>query len=176
VSLLRRVVERLRGHAIDCALIGAEALAARGVSRATLDRDLLVTDLRVLDPLFWRPLSEAGTTFEVRRGDADDPLAGVVRIEAPGERPIDLIVGRHAWQTRILERAETIDLGDLLLAVPRTADLVLLKLYAGGAQDAWDVAQLLAGGARDALVDEVDLRLVELPVDARRLWESLRRG
>jgi hypothetical protein len=46
-----------------------------------------------------------GIEVEIRRGDADDPLAGVVRLASPGNRPADLVVGRSAWQARTLERA-----------------------------------------------------------------------
>ncbi len=39
MTLLAQVVGRLRERGLPCALIGAEALALRGVSRATADRD-----------------------------------------------------------------------------------------------------------------------------------------
>ena len=173
MSLLAEVVERLESKGIRCALIGAEALALRGSSRATLDRDLLTTDPRALDAALWIPFSASGAQFDIRRGDAEDPLAGVVRFLAEGERPVDLIVGRHAWQSRILERAEVLDLGEVRVAVPRTADLILLKLYAGGPQDAWDVAQLLADDDRAALVAEVEGRAADLPDDSRQLWRKI---
>lgn len=173
MSLLARVVDRLDDAGIRCALVGAEALAVRGASRATADRDLLTTDLRVLDAATWAPLASDRVAVEIRRADSEDPLGGVVRFSADGERPVDLIVGRHAWQTRIVERAEVLQLGDARVAVPAVADLVLLKLYAGGPQDAWDVTQLLAGANRAALVAEVERRSEDLPPDARRLWRNI---
>lgn len=93
MSLLFAVVDRLDRAGIRCALIGAEALALRGVSRATLDRDLLTTDGRALDAALWTPLVDTGTNFEVRRGDADDPLAGIVRFRAEGEGRADPHLG-----------------------------------------------------------------------------------
>jgi hypothetical protein len=176
MSLLARVVERLDDAGIRCALVGAEALAVRGSSRATADRDLLTTDRRVLDAETWAPLASTGIAVEIRRADPEDPLGGVVRFSTEGERPVDLIVGRHAWQSRIVERAEVLQLGDARVAVPATADLVLLKLYAGGPQDAWDVAQLLVGADRAALVAEVERRSEDLPADARRLWRTIVEG
>lgn len=173
MTLLARVVGLLGGHGIACALIGAEALALRGVSRATADRDLLATDLQALDSALWVGLGEAGVRIDIRRGDIDDPLAGVVRFAADGERPVDLVVGRGEWQTRLVHRAPRLDLGEVNVAVPEAADLVLLKLFAGGPQDAWDIAQLLNGDDRDLIVGEVRLRLGDLPPDCRRLWESL---
>ncbi len=47
----------------------------------------------------------------------------------------------------------------------------LLGIHAGGGQDAWDVAQLLAGDGQLSLVAEVDMRLDELPPKARVLWK-----
>lgn len=176
MTLLARVVGRLAQRGVPCALIGAEALALRGVSRATADRDLLVTDPAALDPALWSDLGDAGIRVEVRRGDLDDPLAGVVRFEADDDRPVDLIVGRHDWQTRILQRSERIDLGEAAIAVPGAADLVLLKLYAGGPQDAWDIAQILNADERETLVREVTARLGDLPEDCRRLWEKVVSG
>lgn len=173
MSLLVDVVGQLEKSGIRCALIGAEALSLRGASRSTLDRDLLTTDPRSLAEALWAPLRISGSRCKIRRGDAEDPLAGVVRFTAEGERPVDLIVGRQIWQTRILERAEFLDLGELSLPVPRAADLVLLKLYAGGGQDAWDIAQLLAGEGRAPLVAEVEMRLDELPPEARLLWNRI---
>lgn len=173
MTLLAQVVGRLLERGIPCALIGAEALALRGVSRATADRDLLATDLKALEPALWAALGEHGVRIEIRRGDAEDPLAGVVRFGADGERPVDLIVGRGGWQTRILLRAPVFDLGEVAVAVPGAADLVLLKLYAGGPQDAWDIAQLLNGDDRDAVIGEVRERLEELPPECRHIWESL---
>lgn len=176
MSLLAEVARRLHLAEIRCALIGAEALALRAASRSTLDRDLLTTDRRSLDASLWQPLRDAGIRYEVRHGDPEDPLAGVVRITAAGERPVDLIVGRHSWQTRIVERSEMLDLGDVVLPVPRASDLILLKLFAGGGQDAWDVAQLLAGEGRDGVVVEVERQLADLPAEARLLWERILRN
>ncbi len=173
MSLLAEVARRLQIAELRFALIGAEALSLRGASRSTLDRDLLTTDRRALEAALWQPLIESGAHCEVRRGDPDDPLAGVVRFSAAGERPVDLIVGRHLWQSQLLERAEWMDLGDVTLPVPRAADLILLKLYAGGGQDAWDIAQVLDGEDRELLVTEVELRLDDLPKDSRHLWERI---
>ena len=59
------------------------------------------------------------------------------------------------------------------LPTAQARDLVLLKLFAGGAQDAWDVAQLLAGPDRDTLVAQVSAEVDVLPARCRRLWEQV---
>ena len=60
-------------------VVGAHAMAAHGVGRSTRDVDLLTLSTVGLDEAWWTPLSEAGVRVSVARGDADDPLAGVVR-------------------------------------------------------------------------------------------------
>lgn len=71
------------------------------------------------------------------------PLAGVVRIRAPAEAVVDVVVGHAAWQRDLLERAELLEVAGSSVRVARTADLVLLKLYAGGPTDRWDIDRLL---------------------------------
>ena len=85
MSLLGSVHGILSRERVAHAVIGATALAAHGVSRATADLDLLVVDERCLDDRFWSELATSGVQVQVRRGDATDPLAGVVRIFRSGE-------------------------------------------------------------------------------------------
>jgi catechol 2,3-dioxygenase-like lactoylglutathione lyase family enzyme len=99
---LTRVYAKLREAGIPSALVGAGALAVYGVSRSTVDQDLLVTDRRALDRSLWASLR---ASVEVRVGDADDPLAGVVRISDAGERDVDVVVGRHRWQQECVQSA-----------------------------------------------------------------------
>lgn len=174
MTLLARVHATLDRLGVPHALVGAAALAAHGVSRATLDLDVLVTDGRTLDAATWQPLEAAGVRVDIRRGDADDPLAGVVRIEHGTDRPVDVIVGRAAWQADVLRRATAVQIGGAAVPVATAADLVLLKLYAGGPQDRWDVAQLLAGPDRDAVVAAVDRTVGALPAACAALWDTLR--
>src|SRR5687767_3987051 len=108
---LDRVCATLSAARISHALIGAAALAARGLARSTFDIDLLVTDTRVLDRRLWTSLEESGFAVDVRTGDVDDPLSGVVRVLKEGERPVDIIVGKTAWQHRAVTRAESIGRG-----------------------------------------------------------------
>lgn len=79
MSLLLKVFEVAEGRSVPVALIGGVALAAHGIVRATKDADLLATDLRLLDATVWMPLEAESVTVSVNRGDAEDPLAGVVR-------------------------------------------------------------------------------------------------
>ncbi len=63
-----------------------------------------------------------------------------------------------------------------LLVAVRASDLILLKLYAGGGQDAWDIEQLLATDERGALVAAVDAEVGSLPADAQQRWRRVSGG
>jgi hypothetical protein len=173
LKLLGRVLASLQRADVPHALIGAGAMAVHGVSRATLDLDLLVTYPALLVADRWEEIRGEGVTVDLRRGDAEDPLAGVIRLSREGERAVDVVVGRSAWQHGVIERAELFSVGDLLLPVVRAADLILLKLFAGGIQDSWDIEQLLAVGDRNALSAEVEGRLGELSADCADLWKKI---
>lgn len=171
MTLLDRVQQVLDAQGIAHALIGAAALAARGVARSTFDLDVLVVDARVLTTPLWEPLRAEAVSVDLRRGDASDPLGGVVRLEAEGQRPVDVVVGKWSWQARALQRAEHLGDGPPVVA---SRDLVLMKLYAGGTQDVWDVRALLELPGADRLAADVDEDLATLPADMRQRWTELR--
>lgn len=168
MTALDRVRATLDQNQLSYALIGGAALAARGIARSTFEIELLTTEVRVLDRTVWTA-SLAGD-IDIRRGDLDDPLAGAVRITLGTDRPVDVIVDKHPWQTRAVARAEPISGGP---PVVLACDLVLLKLYAGGAQDLWDIRKLLALGDASLAID-VTADLSALPADLQRRWESVR--
>lgn len=148
-------------------------MAVHGVSRSTHDIDILVVDAGCLQPETWEGLESEGIVVTVRRGDADDPLAGAVRLTGPGQAMLDVIVGRSPWQSGVLERGAERQIEGVTVPVAGVADLILLKLYAGGSQDMWDIEQLLAGPGRAALVAGVEATLAALSDDARRLWARI---
>lgn len=174
MSLLSDVVAVLERAGIDHTLIGAAALALHGVSRATADIDLFTVDEHSLRKALWGELEQKGATIRLLKGDFDDPLAGSIRISVPGDRTVDVVVGRYAWQADIIESAEPMSVDELTIKVARPAGLVLLKLYAGGPKDAWDVQSLLESHERaDDIKSEVDRSLAPLPAECRELWKRI---
>jgi hypothetical protein len=171
---VRRVLDAL---GVRYALIGGQALAARGYPRFTLDIDLLTTDRRVLERQVWAALIGDGGVVDARRGDDEDPLAGVVHILLPDGTDVDLIVGRWPWEAAVIERAELLALGpEVHIPVPTTSDLILLKLAAGGFADLQDAAALLETGDRRSLAAEIESRLGEVRPDVRDTWRRLVEG
>ncbi len=174
LDLVVQVSAELAARGIPHAMIGAGALAVHGISRSTFDVDLFTTDRAALSTATWATVARRGVLVDVRVGDDADPLAGVVRLSAPGQRTVDVVVGRHAWQADVPRRAVAMTIGGASVPVAAPADLILLKLYAGGPQDAWDVQQLISAVADSpAVIAEVERGLVHLPPDAAELWRRI---
>lgn len=159
------VFRHLVTKGVAFAVIGARAMGIRGVLRFSDDTDVLTTNRDVLRTDFW---SELEASTNLRRGDFDDPLAGVATVTS-GDDVIDVVVGKYKWQAAVVQRAEPVVLSGEPWPVVRAADLILLKLFAGGPQDAWDIEQLLR--ADPTLRDEVEQHLPDLPSEARQLWQ-----
>lgn len=170
--LLDEIAETLDHAGIPFALIGAVALAVHGVVRSTFDFDVLTTTPAVLDESLWVAL-RSDKTMDVRVGDEDDPLAAAVRFSAPGERDVDLMVGRSGWMDGVLARRISVPLVGRDLAIAGASDLVLLKLYTGGTQDRWDIEQLLASVPTASVREDVESRLSELPAYSGTLWHLI---
>jgi hypothetical protein len=170
--VIERVQDILERRNVPYALIGGMAVAARGHTRFTADFDVLTTDRRVFEPGLWTELRDAGIPVDIRQGDLDDPLAGVVRI---GSKPheVDIVVGRSRWEGQIVQRAERLTIGNRPTPVALTGDLILLKLAAGGPIDQQDIMALLALGPRDDLIREVNDKISELPRDSAGLWTRI---
>jgi hypothetical protein len=170
VTLLADVVEHLDARSIPAALIGAAALAVHGVARATEDLDLLAVDTAVLDEGLWRELQDADE-LAVRRGDFEDPLAGLIRLRR-GDELVEVVVGKGAWMRAILDRRSWLTLRAERIPVVDAADLLLLKLYAGGPQDLLD-ARLLLGANLDQHTTTVEARLPTAPPFLADAWRHL---
>jgi hypothetical protein len=87
--------------------------------------------------------------------------------------PVDVVVGRSPWTQRILQRKSEVRLGDQSIPVVDRADLVLLKLYAGGPQDLLDARMLLAAGDETETQRIIEGRLAEAPAAVRSAWREL---
>jgi len=174
MTLIADTVALLERHRSPHAMIGATALAVLGSSRSTQDLDILTTDRGVLRRSFWTQVENTGADVDIRTGDISDPLVGVVRITRAEDRPVDVIVGEAPWQERILSEASSHLVVDTRVPVVDAIGLVLLKLYAGGPQDLWDIEQLLAIALdRQSMINSINERLSGLPPRCVRLWDRI---
>jgi len=167
---VRAILERNR---ISYILIGGHAVAARGYPRFTSDVDFMTTESRALNPAIWEELASAGARIDSRRGDFDDPLGGVVHITLPDEQEVDVVVGKWKWEQEVIDRSEKLDVAGMMVPVPTVADLILLKLAAGGYHDLNDAAILLEVNGRETVASEVNARITRLPRDAQAAWQRI---
>jgi hypothetical protein len=167
------VVRVLRSLGAPHALIGGHAMAARGYTRFTIDVDLLTSDTRVLELSTWAELERAGAAIDVRRGDAEDPLAGVVHILLSDGTDVDLVVAKWTWESEVIERAESMLAAGVSIRVPRTGDLILLKLAAGGFIDLQDASALLALDYTGEVIRDVEEHIDDVRPDVRALWRDV---
>ena len=118
----------------------------------------------------------SGIPVDIRKGDWDDPLDGVIRVGPPDEQ-VDVVVGKWKWEHRAVVQAEVADVQGVPMRVARASDLILMKLNAGGYQDRQDVHSLLEVGPREQLIAEVEQKLGDLPStaekDARAMWTAI---
>jgi hypothetical protein len=143
---LQKVVTVLDKLRIPYALIGGLAVIARGVVRATKDVDVLI-DVPIREgPSLAFTLSSHGLPGTFQKGDLDDPVPGLIRLDVPvssGAVRCDLLFPTRAWEGEVVRNATPLDLDGLVIRVARDSDLFLLKLRAGGPQDLLDAAELL---------------------------------
>lgn len=130
---------------VDAVVIGAVALAAHRYVRMTQDLDLGVdVDLPTLKRVADTLIAE-GFDAELRLPDAQDPLGGVIDIRGDfGWVQVISFADRFPAAIRDALRHHTMTLrpGSSLKLTP-LAQLVALKLYAGGAKSRADVLELL---------------------------------
>ena len=140
LGLARRVACEAAELGIPTAVIGAMALAAHGFIRATDDVDLGVcTPFSPTLQGLRNRLRDLGLSVTLRSPDDDDPLDGVLVVQ-DGDALVEVVNLRGRLGRTAIDNAE--DLGEGLRCV-RVAELVALKLYAGGRSSNHDVHELL---------------------------------
>jgi hypothetical protein len=156
----------LKRHRVDAVVIGAVALAAYHYVRQTEDIDLGVNaELPTLRAVT-DALRQAGFSAELREPDGDDPLGGVIDVTGPfGALQVISFAGRFpaVIDDAVQNATLVVRAGSPLRLVP-IAQLIALKLYAGGHKAKADIVELLA---RNPDLDLSEVRAVcaryELP-------------
>ena len=114
---------------------GAFAVSFHGLPRFTNDADASVwlqgtgkTAENLRDAF-----AEAGYRVELKRGDFDDPITGVLIIEDRHRNRVDLILGIRGMDPAAVERSVMTSLLGAALRVIGVEDLIAMKLFAGSA-------------------------------------------
>ena len=153
--LLLDVVEILVQENIEYAVVGAFALSAHGVVRASTDVDVLLfatpRRLATLRTLFDR----AGFHTELRSGDANDPIPSMLILHDDYNNHVDLLGGLRGMDPAVFSRTVDVPFMGVNLRIVGREDFIAMKCFAGGPQDILD-----AQSAFDSAQGPVDLDLL----------------
>lgn len=144
-----RIIEAvLRRHSVECALIGAAAVAAHGYPRYTEDFDL-ATDADPFTSLKGAAadLVVLGYVVEFNLPDRQDPLGGLIRVTGDDFAQIDVVNFHNPYTAGFTLGLEAVR-GALAMQgspfkVVSLPYLIALKLYAGGGKSMTDVIELV---------------------------------
>ncbi len=158
--LLLDVVESLVAHKIDYAVIGALAASIHGVVRASMDADVLlsvsVQEVNTLEVAF----KGAGFRTELRRGDFQDPIPGMLKVSDSHGNRVDLLLGLRGTDPHAFSRLVEIPFQGATLKFIGREDFIAMKVFAGGPMDLVDAARAISAG-RDFLDMELLRRLAK---------------
>ena len=91
--LLLDAVELLTGRKIEYAVIGALAASIHGAVRASMDADVVLSiGIREAEALE-RAFKAAGFRTLLTRGDLEDPIPGLLRLNDIYDNRVDLLIG-----------------------------------------------------------------------------------
>jgi hypothetical protein len=138
----RDILSAFNAERVEYLLVGAYAVAAHGLPRATGDIDLWIRPSTANAQCVWRALERFGAPLEgMSAGDLEVPEI-VVQVGLPPRRidlmtSIDGVAFESAWRERVMIGVEGIE-------VPTISrdNLIANKRAAGRPQDLADVARL----------------------------------
>ena len=149
--LLVDAVETLRRAHVDYLVIGAFALSAHGIVRASVDADaLLQTTLSKMKQLR-RVFEGAGIEAELRQGYGDDPIPAMLVLRDSHGNRVDLLAGLRGLDPRVFARATEAKFRDGVLRFVGIEDFIAMKCFAPGPQHLLDAraAYRAADGSLD---------------------------
>jgi predicted nucleotidyltransferase len=139
------VAEILTRENIDYLVIGAFALSAHGVVRASSDVDALLY-------VSYSRLVTASKIFEaaefqvtLRRGDDDDPILSMIVLSDTYGNRVELLGGLRGQDPAIFSRAIEVPFHGVNLRIVGREDFIAMKCFAGGPQDLADAHAAFQG-------------------------------
>jgi predicted nucleotidyltransferase len=138
--LLLDVIDVLDKRHIHYAIVGAFAASFYGLVRASLDADAVIsihTSKEAAD--LCQDLKAQGLSIEHRKGDPDDPIAGVINIQDCFHNRVDLLIGIHGMTQEVFHRVEQAQFMGSTIKIVSLEDFIAMKIFAGSPRDIQDV-------------------------------------
>lgn len=142
--LLLDAVGVLAARKIPYAVIGAMAASVHGIVRASMDADAVLSSTIQETPSLEREFRAAGFQTDLRRGDPDDPIAGVLSLTDIYRNRVDLLVGLRGLDPGAFSRTVELIFHQAELRVVGLEDFIAMKVFAGGPQDLADARDAIA--------------------------------
>ncbi|MCX7423931.1 MAG: nucleotidyltransferase [Planctomycetia bacterium] len=152
--VLSELVDVLRAHKTNYALIGGLAVSVRGRVRSTRDIDLLLDVPQLELPRLLDDLQQRGFEFDLRTL-LSEWSHGITQLTWRGRIRVDWLKPVVVQFQHVLDRATEVPLNDQRVRVADVEGLILLKLTAWRPQDQEDVRGLLAKHAGQLDLDGV---------------------
>jgi hypothetical protein len=153
--LLLDVVDLLTGQKIEYAVIGALAASIHGAVRASMDADVVLsTGMREAEALELA-FKIAGFRTLLTRGDPEDPIPGLLRLNDLYDNSVDLLIGLRGMEPQAFSRGIEVPFQGVALKFIGREDFIAMKVFAGGPLDLIDASRaILASG------ESLDVELV----------------
>ena len=145
--LLLDVVDLLGSERIDYAVIGAMAASVHGLVRASVDADVVLSLPSSALGRLERSFAAAGFHTELRRGDAEDPIAAMLLLTDRYDNRVDLLVGLRGLESEAFARTVAVPFQGGTLRVIGREDFIAMKVFAGGPQDIVDARHAIAAAS-----------------------------
>jgi hypothetical protein len=136
-------------------VIDALAASLHGAGRASLDADLVVSSNVTDGTRINEALKQAGLTTEIRRGDLEDPIPGLVRVSDSFGNQVDVLLGIRGLDLKAFSRTVEVPLEGTRLRFVGREDFIAMKVAAGGPVDLLDAENAIAADPKSLNVDLV---------------------
>ena len=143
--LLLKVIKLLNKSRIPYAIVGAFAASFYGLVRASLDADAVISIEKNKEKLekFLTFLREETWKTDIRQGDSNDPVRGVINIQDKFKNRVDLLTGISGMREDIFDRVMPASFLKTKIKIVGIEDFIAMKIFAGSAKDIQDVVGVL---------------------------------
>jgi hypothetical protein len=147
-SALGALAAWFEAEAIRGAIVGGVAASLLGRPRMTRDVDAVV----LVDDLGWQQFIDSGTAFGVSPR-IDDPIEFAHRTRVllmrhdPSGIDLDISLGALSFEVEMIDRRQSMTIGQLTLPVITAEDLIIMKALARRPRDIADIESVLDANA-----------------------------
>lgn len=165
---VRRVLRALAASEVPYCVVGATALAVRGLPRMTRDLDLAVLIDDGAEAI--ATLRAAGLRPETPVGTAEDPEPMIVFVDPATSVEVDLLVSAGDPEATVIDEAPSAEVFGVPARVATLEHLLLMYLYSNQPKHLGDFAAIVQSGRADLARAEKLLALMH--PEMLRDWRS----